>query len=198
MRDHIAEEIGERRGRLQRDEAMPRPGIQRDLREVVLARGKISRVPELRHERHATGEIEAARVVAATNVRAAARRVHENVAAMRADVGKAPQRTGCVAREKQGLVEKTRQQLARRERLDGGNVAKVADPLPRPREHALARRHIGCLVAVERGVQRRGDADVRVDRVRHRQLAVRAFTPGSRRDPLRALIGPAFALARFR
>jgi hypothetical protein len=106
------------------------------------AAGSRARLLEARHEGHAAGEVEAARVVAAADLLGAARRAHEQVAAVRADVRQAAQRAVAVAREQQRLVEVPRQQRRAATATRRGDVAEIAEPLPGAREDALARRRM--------------------------------------------------------
>ena len=96
--------------------AWPAKAAKGTARQVVGRAGEVLRALEARHEGHAAGEIEAARVVAAADLLGPAGRAHQQVAAVGADVGEAAQLAGRVAREQQRLVEVAGQHLARRER----------------------------------------------------------------------------------
>ena len=117
-------------------------------------------------------------MVAAADLLGAARRLHQQVAAVRADVGQAAQRAAGVARQQQRLVEAARQHLARRQRTGRGDVVDVADPLPAAREHAFLDALVRGRVAVERAGQRAGARDVGIDAIGLAQRDLSGERPG--------------------
>src|SRR5437899_13025365 len=87
----IAQERVERDEGIDRREPMTGPCAEMNLRQVIGQGGKILCLREFWHEGHATGEIEAARMIAAADLVGLARGLHQDVATMRADVGQATQ-----------------------------------------------------------------------------------------------------------
>src|SRR5208282_4874622 len=100
----ITQKRFQRGDRVERDEAVIGPGSEWYLRQVVGCRGEVLRLPELRHERHVPGEIEAARVVAAADLLdLGAWLAYQDVAAMGTYIRQAAQRSLRVARQQQRL-----------------------------------------------------------------------------------------------
>src|SRR6185503_17112929 len=128
---------------------------------------------ELRHEDEAPVEIETPRVVAAADLARMAGRRHEDVAAMRADVGEAPERPSGIARKKEGLVEAAGKEVARRERSAQRDVVERAQPLPRPGEHALEASRVRPGIGIEAAFERARGRDVGIDRIHRPILAMR-------------------------
>jgi len=163
-RPDLGEEGVERRRRCERCEALPRERAERNARQVIGRRRERAGTVEARHERHAPGEVEAPRVVAAADLLGVAGRMDEHVAAVRADIGETSQLSRCVASEQERLDEVPGQQLARRERSRDRDIVEVAEPLPGPREHPLARQRVDGGIEIERARQRSRLRDVGVDR----------------------------------
>ena len=136
-------------------------------RQIVARRGKVLRLLEFRHERHAPGQVETSRVVSTSDLACRAGCSYQDVAAVRAHIGEATQRVLRIAREQKRLVEQARQEVTRRQRFRRGNLIEIADPLPCARENTLTSAPVGGLVAIERGVQRRCDRDVGIDGIGH-------------------------------
>ena len=162
-RADVAEEGFERRRGRERGERLPRERAERNARQMVRGSGEVLRLLEAGHEGHAAREIEAPRVVAAADLLGPAGPVHQDVAAVRADVRQAAQLAGGVARQQERLVEVPGQHLARRERARRGDVAEVAEPLPGAREHALARQRMDRRIEIEGARQGARPGDVGVD-----------------------------------
>ena len=139
---------------------------QLELPEVVARSGKVVHALELGHRDHLPREREAPPVIAAAQAPDVGRLGADEVAAMRAHVGEAPERSLLVAGQHQRLLHTPRQQLERQHGPAPENPLRPVHLLPAPREdllpHLLERRR----VPIERRRQGPGAGDVVVDHAR--------------------------------